>query len=135
MYVSEPVDSHLELNWRTVGLLLTATADDTTSLSSIRRHKTVCSVSRPLLLQRNQQCSPCILLLMETTVPLLFPPPSHSGHSTSAPPPPPREGSNSAFSFRLHRFASSFPLPPQNKEGPVGRRGWNKCKWRCREND
>lgn len=39
------------------------------------------------------------------------------------------------FCFRLHRFTSSFPLPWQNKEGAVGRRGWNKCKWRCRESD
>lgn len=29
----------------------------------------------------------------------------------------------------------SFPILPQNKEVPIRRRGWNKCKRRCRETD
>lgn len=60
--------------------------------------------------------------------------PSNSGHSASSFLPSAARHQFCLF-LSSHHFSPSSPLPRQNKEGAVGRRGWNKCKWGCRESD
>lgn len=105
--------------------------ENTTNMSSIRRHKRVCPgipTSAPSVMSTvhslhspadEKRCS-------------LFPPLHQTVVTTSTPSSPSDEDSHSAFSFPQRHFASSLPHPPKNKEKAVGKRGWNKCKWGCK---